>query len=248
VKWLPFIASAAFVSLALHLTIHDPLAGVAIAATAVLVLLPQWFARRRVRRLLMGGNVDAILAAWAGSVDRVPHPETMGPLLRATALAAHGQVDAARACMTRAARGAAWSYAIEQRLFIETLLDAFEGDREQALLKARSLEALPLPAANPFVRARIAALRGAMVAFARAFARTPEPADLGTLKHAARSNPLVHWPMRYAAAIVCIERRKPADARQLLAGAPEWPKTSVYGAFHTELLSLSAGPAASGSD
>jgi hypothetical protein len=244
VSWLPFVASALLVSFAIHLTLGDPALGAAMGVLALAILLPQHLARRRLRRLLMGGDVEAILSVWQHSLDRVPHPETMVPLLRATALAAHGMIEAARGALGQAARGWAWHAAVEQRLFIETLLHTFDGDREQALQKAAALQLLPLPIAGPFVRARIAALRGSMQALARAFARTPSDGDLDKLEHAARTNPLVHWPMRYAAAVVCIEGGDYAHARRLLRNAPSWPEQSVFNAYQTELSRiLEAQPA-----
>ena len=237
-SWLPFIASALLVSFAIHLTLGDPALGAALALLALAILLPQHLARRRLRRLLMGGDVEAILNVWQQSLDRVPHPETMVPLLRATALAAHGMIEDARGALGQAARGAAWHAAVEQRLFIETLLDAFDGEREQALQKAAALQLLPLPLASPFARARIEALRASMLALARAFARQPSAGDLSKLQHAARANPLVHWPMRYAAAVVCIENGKLEHARRLLHNAPTWPAQSVFNAYHTELRQI----------
>jgi hypothetical protein len=239
-SWLPFVTSAGLVSFAIHLALRDLVLGVGIALLALAVLLPQYFARRRLRRLLMGGDVDAILGAWKSSLDRVPHPETMAPLLRATALAAHGMVQQARKSLEQAARGAAWNAAIEQRLFVGTLLDVFDGERDLALEKASLLTELPLPPAGPFVRARIAALRSAMLAFARAFAQRPKRGDLARLREAARQNPLVHWPMRYAAAVVCIEQGRPERARKLLQNAPAWREDSVFYAYDIELRQLIA--------
>lgn len=236
--WIPFVASAALVSFAVHLAMRDPMVGAGLGAMAIVVLLPQYLARRRLRRLLVGGNVEAILSAWKGSLARVPHPETMAPLLRATALATHGLVDEARAALAKAARGPAWQAAIEQRLFIEILLGTFEGERDHALERAQLLAALPVPPAGPFVRARIVSLRAAMLAFARAFARKPAPGDLSRLLHASRANPLVFWPMRYAAAVVYIEQGKPQRARQLLQTTPSWPAQSVFRAYDAELRSI----------
>lgn len=239
--WIPFVASAALVSFAVHLAVRDPIVGAGLGAMAVVLLLPQYLARRRLRRLLVGGNVDAILSAWKASLDRVPHPETMAPLLRATALATHGMVDEARTALGKAVRGPAWQAAVEQRLFIEILLGTFEGEREHALERAQILVALPVPPAGPFTRARITTLRAAMLAFARAFAHAAAPGDLGRLLHASRSNPLVFWPMRYAAAIIYIDQGKPQRARELLQRTPSWSANSVFRAYDAELESLLGG-------
>jgi hypothetical protein len=46
--------------------------------------------------------------------------------------------------------------------------------------------------------------------------------------------------MRYAAAIVLVDQGKANGVRDLLAGAPEWPKESAFRAFHEELLARAA--------
>jgi hypothetical protein len=234
--WLPFVATAALASFAIHLALRMPWLALFFAGSAVLVAIPQLAARKRARRLLVSGNVEAVLSAWHGALDRLPHRETMAPLIAATALAANGMTERARAALGRAAKGAAWEAALEHRLFVETLLDAFEGERDSALTKAQQLVALPLPAAGPFLEARIVTLRSAIGALARAFAHATRPGDIRVLRAAARRNPLVHWPMRYAAAVACIDRQELGKARQLLDGAPRWPEDSAFQAFHVELL------------
>jgi hypothetical protein len=234
--WLPFVASAALVAFAIHLALRSPWFALLLGTIAALLVLPQLAARKRARKLLVSGNVEAVLSAWNGALDRVPHRETMAPLIAATALAANGMTERARAALARAAKGAAWEAALEHRLFVETLLDAFEGDREQAVIKARQLLELPLPPAGPFLKARIVMLRAAIGALARAFAHATLPGDIRALRAAARRNPLVHWPMRYAAAVACVDRRDLDRARELLAGAPAWPEDSAFQAFHGELL------------
>jgi hypothetical protein len=234
--WLPFVASAGLVSFAIHLALRMPWLSLVFAGLAVALVSPQLAARKRAKKLLISGNVEAVLSAWNGALDRLPHRETMAPLIAATALAANGMTERARAALARAAKGAAWDAAIEHRLFVETLLDAFEGERELAILKAQKLGALPLPATGPFLKSRIVMLRGAIGALARAFAHMTEPGDVRALRAAARRNPLVHWPMRYAAAVAHIDRFEHAKALELLAGAPAWPEGSAFQAFHSELL------------
>jgi hypothetical protein len=231
------VASAALVALSLHLAIRQPWVGLAIGLIALVVLVPQLNARRRMRRLLVSGDVEAVLAAWETALERAPHKETLLPLVRATALAANGLTERARDALARAAGGPAWEAALEQRLFIETLLDAFEGEREQALGKAERLASLPLPAAGPFLRQRIALARGAIGALARAFAHRARLEDLRLLLSGARRNPLIYWPLRYAAAVVCIDHGRAAEARRLIADAPSWPEASAFRDFHAELES-----------
>ena len=89
-----------------------------------------------------------MLEAYHPALARLPHPETLGPLMVAAALAAHGMVDRARRALDRAVRGEAWEAALEHRWFVETLMEAFDGDRSRAVERAESLEKLPLPAGN----------------------------------------------------------------------------------------------------
>lgn len=232
--WLPFVASAGLVAFALHLALDDPTFAGMLAVGAAALFIPAWLQRKRMRKLLGSGDVDAVLQAWEGPLERVPHPRTMAPLITATALAAHGQVERARNALQRAQRGPAWEAAIEHRLLIDTLLEVFDGDREYAVSKASSLADLPLPP-SPFIRGRVAMLRAAMGAFARAFAHRCKRGDIKTLLRASEQNPLVRWPMRYAAAVAFIDSGQPGAARGLLSGAPAWPAESALAAFHTEI-------------
>jgi tetratricopeptide (TPR) repeat protein len=234
VGFLPFVGSAALVAYGLHLAMEHPLLGVALGLGAALWLVPSFLARRRMRKLLRSGDADALLAAWDDSLDDVPHPETMAPLIRATALAANGHVERARAALERARRGPAWEAAVEQRILITTFLDAFEGNAETALERVESLRGLPLPS-SPMLRAKVADLRRALAAFARAFAHRPEPGDIRTLVRVGEGHPLVQWPLFYAAAVAAIDRGDLARARSLLDQAPRWPDESVFRAFHDEI-------------
>ena len=234
--WLPFVASAALVAVAIELALRAPLVALGLGSLAAISLVPSFLARRRVRRLLLSGDVDAVLGAWRAALDSVPHRETMAPLIAATALAANGMIDRARLELDRAARGEAWEAALEHRLFVETMLDAFEGERLQAVAKADKLRELPLPVVGPFVRDRVAVLRAAAGALARAFARRPGAGDIRVLELAARRNPLVHWAMHYAAAVASVDRGEPETARRLLRGAPSWPAESAFRDFHAELI------------
>ena len=132
----------------------------AAAGVRGLLFLPAVLGRWRMRRLLISGDVERVIGTWEGSIQRVPYRETMAPLLKATAYASYGWIEAARRALERAVRGPAWDAAIEQRLFVETLLDTFEGDRDAALRKAQALESLAHAVGGPL----------------RASARRPAPA------------------------------------------------------------------------
>ena len=213
---------------------------VLVALVAVGFLVPPWLARRRMRRLLVSGDVGLVLGTWQRSLSRVTYPETMAPLMTATAYAAYGFIDQARRALDRAARGPAWEAAVEQRLFVEALLDVYEGERERAVAKAAELEALPLPTAGFWIRRKVARLRSGVAALARAFAHASTTADEGALRSAARSSPLVFWAMRYAQAVIAIDAGRKEDARGLLASAPAWPAESAFHAFHAELVAASS--------
>jgi hypothetical protein len=216
---------------------HDPRYLVPLVAMIAVTTLPPALARRRMKRLLMSGDVKRVLGTWEGSIERVMYPETMAPLMAATAYAAYGWIDAARTALARAVKGPAWDAALEQRLFVETLLDTFEGDRTTAMQKAEALEKMPMPPTGPFGRLRIARLRKGISAMARAFAHKSDLADLKWLRRAAAASPLVHWAMRYAGAVVAIDAGNGAKAKELLEGAPVWPNESAFRVFHEELTS-----------
>lgn len=238
--WVPFVVSAALVATVMDLAIRRPTLGLVIAELALVLFIPQLLQRRRLRRVLRSGDIDAVLSAWEPSIERVAHPETMGPLITATALAAHGMGDRARRALDLARRGPAWEAAIEQRLVLETLLSVFDGEPERAIRTSSELEQLPLPS-SPFLRSRVAALRAAMSAFARAFAHRAGRTDLATLKAAAKQNPLVYWAMSYAAAVASIDQGERKEAKELLEGAPQWPRDSAFAAFHEEIVQVAEG-------
>lgn len=237
--WVPFVVSAGLVATALDFALKRPTLGLVFVELSLVLFIPQLLQRRKLRRVLRSGNVEAVLSAWESSVERVPHPETMAPLMRATALAAHGLAERAHTALSRAHHGPAWDAALEQRLVLDTLLSVFDGESERALASSEALEHLPLPP-SPFVRGRVAALRSAMAAFARAFAHRAGRADLATLKIAARQNPLVYWAMRYAAAVASLDQGDRNGAAALVSGAPSWPADSVFAAFHEEIAAEAA--------
>ncbi|HEY6078961.1 MAG TPA: hypothetical protein VIW29_09165 [Polyangiaceae bacterium] len=221
----------------------SPAIGVLLLAMFALTQLPSAVRQVRLRRQLRSGNLSAVLEAYYPTLARLPHPETLGPLMVAAALAAHGMVDRARRALDRAVRGDAWEAALEHRWFVETLMEAFDGDRDLALDRAQSLEKLPLPATSAGLRRRVAALRAALTALARAFARRSSGGDAELLEAAAENSPLVHWAMRYGAVVAYLERGDRERARELLEDAPPWPAESTFRAFQQELTGLAAPPA-----
>jgi hypothetical protein len=205
-------------------------------AVVAMTLMPAYLARRRIRRVFIAGDVHGVLRAWQPTMDRVPHPETMAPLMIATAYASYGWLDAARTALSRAVKGPAWEAAREQRLFIETLLCTFEGERETALEKLHELERLPMPARGLFVRRRVERVRQGIAALVRAFAHESDAADRKRLERAASASPIVHWAMLYAEAIVAIDQGERERARTLLRTAPDWPAQSAFASFHAQLM------------
>ncbi len=233
--WLVFVASAALAAAAVRFSIHEPLVAAAVLSIAALAAFSRWISRRRLRRVLRSGNVIAVLESWSRALERIPYPATMAPLMTATAFAAHGWIDSARAALAAAERGPAWEAALEHRLFLDTILLTLEGDRDAALEQARRLARLPLPKNDGPLRDRILGIRIAVGAFARAFAHQSEPGDGELLERASERSPLVFWAMRYAAAVVAIDHGHLAKVPGLLEGAPHWPKESIFRAFHSEI-------------
>lgn len=236
---LSFISIAIFALVAARLISHDKRYALVIAGVVLVVLVPALLSRRRMRQLLISGDVRRILGMWERSLDRVTYRETMAPLMTATAYAAYGFIDAARQSLSRAARGPAWDAAVEQRLFVEALLDVYEGERSRALTKARELEELPLPATGFWMRRKISLLRRGVGALARAFAHESRRDDEALLSRAGRSSPLVHWAMRYATAVMLVDAGRNDEAHALIASAPTWPEESAFHAFHAELVAHS---------
>jgi len=236
--WVPFVLSAALVARLLLFATHEPLTVALFAALLLLLLIPGHLARRRVRQVLRSGDVHSVLTAWSSNIAKLPYPETMGPLITAAAFASCGWVQQARTAMQRSVRGPAWEAALEHRLFVETLLDAFEGDRESALSKASRLSSLPLPLTGPFMKSRVRVLRDALAAFARAFAHLGTLRDLELLERASKKSPLVHWAMLYAAAVIAIDNGNLFHAKKLLSTAPAWPEDSAFHSFHAELSGM----------
>jgi hypothetical protein len=234
--FLPVAVAASSAVLAAQVIGRDPRLALPLLLLGALLFAPILVGRWRMRQLLLSGDVERVIGAWEGSIAGLANRETMAPLLQATAYASYGWVDAARRALERAAKGPAWDAAFEQRLFVETLLDTFEGEREQAQRKAQVLETLPMPAAGPLARRRIALLRRGLAAMARAFAHTSVAGDRSALARAAAASPLAHWAMRYAQAVVAVDAGDADRVRSLLSGAPAWPPESAFHVYHDELL------------
>ncbi|HLM71769.1 MAG TPA: hypothetical protein VK459_03735 [Polyangiaceae bacterium] len=236
IRWLAFIGSALLAAGALRFAWFEPILAAILLGAALLLFAFRMLSRRRLRKVLQSGDVSSVLERWSPSFHRIPHAETMAPLMTATAFAAYGWVEKARAALAAAKRGPAWEAAIEHRLFLDALLLTFEGDRDGALDRAGRLERLPLPdSAGSALRDRIQMLRKAVAALARAFAHQSLPGDQQLLETASETSPLVFWAMRYAAAVVAVDRGDLTKVRQLLTGAPNWPKESTFRAFHDEI-------------
>lgn len=238
-----FVASAALAAAALRFTWHKPWIAASLPGGVVALAATRWLSRRRLRSLLRSGDVHGVLSRWSSALGRIPHPGTMAPLMTATAFAANGWVSQAREAIAAAERGPAWEAALEHRLFLDTLLLAFEGDRDGALEQADRLGRLPLPPAGEAIQGRVLMLRVAAAALARAFARQSNPGDRQLLEQASESSPLVFWAMRYAAAVVAVDQGEPVRALSLLERAPRWPEESTFRAFHDEILRQIAAPA-----
>jgi hypothetical protein len=236
---LSFTSIAIFALISARLVSQDRRYALVIVGVMLAFGIPALLSRRRMRRLLISGDLPRILGTWERSLERVTHRETMAPLMTATAYAAYGFIDAARNSLSRAARGPAWDAAVEQRLFVEALLDVYEGERSRAMTKATELEHLPLPPAGFWMRRKIALLRRGIGALARAFAHESRVEDEAVLSRAAKSSPLVHWAMRYAKAVMLVDAGRNEEAHDLIASAPSWPEESAFHAFHAELVAHS---------
>src|SRR5690606_14791607 len=141
-----------------------PIVGIVILAALAGMWMMRIVARRRLRRLRPSGDAEPGPPRWSASLRKGPPPETAGPPVTATAFAAYGWVSQAREALQRAAKGPAWDAAIEHRLFVDALLLPFEGDSDEALARARLLEGLPLPPAEPMLVERVRTLRRAVAA------------------------------------------------------------------------------------
>src|SRR5207253_439088 len=151
-RLISLAAIALFAVISVRLIALDPRFLIVVVGVGGAFLLPAWFARRKMEKLLLSGDVREILGAFGRSLADHPRADadTMTPLVDATTYAAYGFIDDARHALDRAARGPAWDAAVEQRLFVEALLDVYEGERDRAIAKATALVGLPLPEQRSF--------------------------------------------------------------------------------------------------
>jgi len=62
--WVPFVLSAALVATVVDLAMRRPTLGLVLGELALVLLVPQLLQRRRLRRVLRSGDVNAVLSAW----------------------------------------------------------------------------------------------------------------------------------------------------------------------------------------
>jgi hypothetical protein len=196
------------------------------------LLLGRWLvgpllARRSLRRLVMQGNVDALLQSCERPLGSADGDATVRPLMRATVLAVHGWANRAEQVLALARKGRTWEQSLEHRLMLGALLACLNEEVVRAEQLAECLACLPLPV-NPRRRKRSLTLRRGTLAMARAYAHRAEPYDVAWMRRSARANPLLTWPMRYAELLVRIDRGEFSRARSLLAALPDWPAASCF--------------------
>jgi hypothetical protein len=192
--------------------------------------VPPLLAKYSLRRLVLRGDVQSLLASWDHRFESREAEATVRPLLRATVLAAHGWAVRAEQVLDLAQKGRLWDQSLEHRLMLASLLACLNGDNEHSLALAECLEQLPLPRTSSG-RKRAVTLRRGTLAMARAYAHQSQQDDVRWMQRCARVNPLLTWPMRYAEALVRIDRGELNRARSLLANVPNWPTTSRFHAF-----------------
>jgi hypothetical protein len=231
---LLFVGSAALVAAILRGAWSHPLVAGLLLVVIGGALTLRWWAQERVVRALKAGDPSAVLAHWSSLRGKIPDPATTLPIMRATALAAFGRLREAREALASAERGPAWEAAAEHRLLVDVMLSAFAGETAEARAAAARLATFPLPEGGG-VRARLAAMRESAASLARAFAHQAMPGDVDRLERAAEESPLVHWAMRYGAAVAAIDAGDLDRARRLVEGAPSWPAESAFRSFQEEI-------------
>src|SRR5262245_45821085 len=103
VRTLSFLTALLFALISVRLLAEDRRYALVVLFVAIGIGVPALLSRRRMRRLLLEGDVPRILGTWQRSLRRVTYPETMAPLMTATAYAAFGFIEAARNSLARAA-------------------------------------------------------------------------------------------------------------------------------------------------
>ncbi len=235
--WSPLLLSAGLVSFALRIGRDSPFVAAGLVALSMAAFIPTLLVRRRFRRLLASGDPELIAPAWQRVIrnDVAADAEAPRALMSAITYAACGWVEQAREHLAKTTRSAGLDPTGEHRMFVETMLEAFDGDRELAVSMAARIGAMPVPEVGVSLQRKVLALRTSLGALARAFAHVSLPGDLEVLESAAGASPLISWAMRYAAAIALLDRNDPLRALAMLEGAPDWPQQSAFRAFHHEL-------------
>lgn len=224
--WVYFVGSAVLIATLLNFAIEAPWFAFILAALVLGSFFPRFRARQQFRDMVLHGDVNQLLSTWEPSVDE-SEERSVGPLMRATALAAHGLAGRARQVLELARPGPAWDAAMEHRLFLEALLACCEDRSHEALRIAEQMNELPLPSSR-WERGRAKTLRSATAAMARAFANSSSLRDTKWLRQAERQNPLLIWPMRYAEALTQARLGRRDRALVLLRMAPRWPRESAF--------------------
>src|SRR5688572_16854680 len=67
-RFLSFASVALFALVAARLVVHDHRYVFAIALIVVAFIVPSWLARRRMKRLLISGDVTRILGSWSSAL------------------------------------------------------------------------------------------------------------------------------------------------------------------------------------
>ncbi len=232
-----FVGSAVVVAAVARGAWAHPAVGATAAATVAIALGLRWWAQSRVVRALKAGDVDTVLEHWSSMGPRLPDAATTLPIMQATALAAVGRLGDARDALAAAQRGPAWDAALEHRLVVDVLLAVFDGDVDEGRAVAARLHRFPLPE-NETTRSKLELLRDAMTTLARVFAHQGASGDAVRLERAADESPLVHWAMRYGAAIAAIDAGDLAHAQRLVAAAPQWPAESAFSRFQAEITAV----------
>lgn len=191
----------------------------------------QWARARMRRQHYRSGDMRLVTDA----VDDELQAGTASCRLRALALAGLGDFAAAR----RDLLGDQGSSQEDQeiRLCVHILMFTFEGQALAALSLCRRMVHVPIsgPAEQ---RARRQARRDGIVAIVRAVSGTADEDDYQALSRASTFEPSLYWACRYGAAVACCAKSEPELAYRLVAGAPRWPKESVFCLLHSRIAAF----------
>jgi hypothetical protein len=159
-SWVPFVVSAGLVAAAVDLAIRRPTLGLVLAELSLVLLVPQLLQRRKLRRVLRSGDVDAVLSAWSPA-DRA-RTRNDGAVDHAQPLAARfpqARADARSISPTRPRVGG-------HRQRPCSIRSVFDGEPDRGMASAAALD-VSAPARRSSSRVAACARMGA---FARAFA------------------------------------------------------------------------------